>query len=310
MRRTDFKCGWLQVVRALRNAGRWTTGSRSRRSGVAVRLLASALLGLFALAGPAVQAADDTAKSADGPLLITLGSYGVYGPRFEGSKRHDISPWPIISWRNANDKEWLDLPTDGIDYALIETNSFRFGPVGFWRWQRDTNTLAPRGFSRVGKGKSSIDLSIEAGLFAEYWPVEWLRTRVEVREALLGASGIIANISSDLVWKPNASWTFAAGPRASFADSEFMDDYYGVNAAQSATSGLPQFRTAAGIRSFGAGAFAKYKISEAWTTAGFFNYEHLTGAAGDSPVIITRGSREQYMLGLGLSYTFKAPWEK
>lgn len=278
---------------------------------------AMALL-LVLLAAPVTHAADEITKDAsksvattdDGPLLITLGSYGVYAPRFEGSKRHDIGPWPIISWRNANDKEWLDLPMDGIDLALIETDNFRAGPVGFWRWQRDTNTLRPRGFSRVGTGTSSIDLSLEGGVFAEYWPTQWLRTRIEAREALLGASGLIANVSSDLVWRPTSAWTFAAGPRASFADREFMQDYYGVTPNQAAASGLSQFNAAAGMRSFGGGVFAKYKISPEWTTQGFFNYEHLTGAAGDSPVITTRGSREQYMLGLGLSYTFKAPWEK
>jgi MipA family protein len=263
----------------------------------------------FAGLSPApVRAADEAKTKDDGPLLITLGSYGVYAPKFEGSKRHDIGPWPIISWRNANDKEWLELPLDGIDLALIETDNFRAGPVGFWRWQRDTNSLRPRGFSRIKN--TQIDLSIEAGAFAEYWPVEWLRTRIEAREAFFGASGLVANISSDAVWKPTSAWTFAAGPRMSVADKEFMTSYYGVDGAQSASSGLPSYRVNSGIRSYGAGAFAKYKISPAWTTQGFFNYEHLTGGAGDSPVIGTRGSREQYMLGLGLSYTFRAPWDK
>ena len=48
-------------------------------------------------------------------------------------------------------------------------------------------------------------------------------------------------------------------------------------------------------------------MTPSWTTRSFIEYEHLTGAAGDSPVITTRGSREQLMIGLGLSYTFKAP---
>ena len=89
-----------------------------------------------------------------------------------------------------------------------------------------------------------------------------------------------------------------------------MEDYYGVNATQAATAGLPFYKADGGLRSYGAGAFAKYKINQAWTTQSFFEYEHLTGAAGDSPLITARGSREQYMVGVGLSYTFKAPWEK
>jgi len=45
---------------------------------------------------------------------------------------------------------------------LIETNSFRFGPVGFWRWQRDTNTLLPRGFARVAS-RAALDATARTG---------------------------------------------------------------------------------------------------------------------------------------------------
>lgn len=263
------------------------------------------LAGLAALAPAAASA---QSKGADeGPLLITLGAYGVYGPRFEGSRRHEISPWPIISWRNANSREWLDLPKDGLEYTVYETENFRFGASGYVRWQRDPSSIRPRGFQRV-QG-SQIDLSLEAGAFAEYWPMQWLRTRIEAREAVFGATGLVGYLSSDAVWRPDSRWTFSAGPRLSVADSRFMSDYYGVNEAQAFMSGLPVYSASAGLRSYGGGTFAKYKITTNWTTQGFFEYEHLSGSAGDSPVISQRGSREQYMIGLGLSYTFKAPWE-
>ena len=255
-----------------------------------------------------VAAADEPAKVDASPLLITLGSYGVYGPRFEGSKRHDIGPWPIISWREQGSKEWLDLPTDGLDFSLIETDNFRLGPVGYWRWQRDNATIPLRGFSRIGSGHSSIDLSLEGGIFAEYWPMQWLRTRVEARESLVGAAGLVANFSSDVVWRPTSEWTFSTGPRLSLADARFMQDYYGVNAAQSFKTGLPTYSASGGLRSYGANAYTKYMLSPSWAASAFVDYQRLSGSADDSPIINVRGSHEQYMVGLGLSYTFKAPW--
>ncbi len=246
--------------------------------------------------------------AGEGPLLITLGSNAVYAPRFEGSRRHDVSPWPIISWRNQGSKEWLDMPTDGLDYALFETERFRMGPVGFFRWQRDNGTITPRGFGRVGHGKSQIDLSLEGGLFAEYWVAQWLRTRLEVRETLYGASGLIAIAAADFVWRPDAAWTLSLGPRLSFGDNRYMESYYGVTAAQSASTGLAAYNPGAAIRSYGAAGLARYKFSEAWTSQVFFDYQHLSSAAGDSPVISVRGTTEQYMIGAGLSYTFRAPW--
>lgn len=275
--------------------------SKVRPLGVASVMIAAACSGQAQ--------AQDAAKPADSnPLLITLGSNAVWGPRFEGSKRHDISPWPIISWRNAGDKQWLDQPTDGLDYSLIETENFRAGPVGFFRWQRDNGTITTRGFDRIGRGKTKIDLSLEGGAFAEFWPTHWLRTRLEVRESLLGASGLLAIAATDVVWRPSSSWTFSLGPRLTVADNRYMDSYYSVTAAQSATTGLAQYNAGAGIRSYGVAGLARYKISEAWTTQVFFDYQHLTGPAGDSPVITTRGTPEQYLIGAGLSYTFKSPF--
>jgi MipA family protein len=273
------------------------------------RLACLAALATLCAAPAASIAGDEPQAPISGPLLITLGSNAVFAPRFEGSSRHDIGPWPIISWRHQGDKEWLDQPTDGLDYALIETDNFRMGPVGFFRWQRDNATILPRGFNRVGKGHSQIDLSLEGGLFAEYWPVEWLRTRLEVRESLLGASGLIAIAATDVVWHPTAAWTLSLGPRLTLGDHRYMESYYGVNAAQAATSGLSPYRADAGIRSYGVAGLARYKISESWTTQVFFDYQHLTGSAGDSPVIANRGTPEQYLLGAGLSYTFKSPWQ-
>ncbi len=93
--------------------------------------------------------------------------------------------------RDATDKEWLNLPRDGIDISIFETNTFRAGLVGNFRWSRDTNTLI-RGYRHV----SNIDLSMEGGLFAELWPTHWLRTRIEAREAVFGATGLTADLST------------------------------------------------------------------------------------------------------------------
>ena len=102
----------------------WTLNLLRLRPPRSAATMALATLILTGLVCASVSAGEPS-PSDNSPLLITLGSYGVYAPRFEGSKRHDISPWPIISWRRQGEKEWLDLPTDGLDYALIETDKFR-----------------------------------------------------------------------------------------------------------------------------------------------------------------------------------------
>ncbi|MEQ1694199.1 MAG: MipA/OmpV family protein [Hyphomicrobiaceae bacterium] len=253
---------------------------------------------------PAIGAPPATAGDAPAGTIITIGGYGVISPEFEGSKSYEASFRPSFGWHKAGDRVWLDLPNDGLDFSLFQGDNYRLGVVGNLRFQRDTNDVRPRGFKEVG----SVDVSIEAGAFAEYWPSQSLRTRAEVRSALFGADGLIADLSADVVLHPIERWTLTAGPRLSIADESFMDSYYSINAAQAVTSGLAQYKADAGVRSFGAGVSARYELTSNITTIGYIEYQHLTGSAGDSPLITDRGSPDQVTVGLGLKYSFGAPW--
>jgi MipA family protein len=245
-------------------------------------------------------AGEPSAGDSKPGTIITLGGFGVLSPKFEGSKSDELSFRPIIGWRSVGDREWLDMPNDGLDYELIETENFRAGVVGNFRWQRDTDSLV-RGFKR---GRS-IDLSIEAGGFAEYWPALWLRTRAEVRAAVLGADGFVADLSADIVLNPAERWTLTAGPRLSVADQSYMDSYYSVTPAQSVTSGLATYEAGAGLRSYGLGAGARYKWSDDLTSLAFVEYSRLAAHAAESPLIDERGSADQFTFGLGLKYSFR-----
>lgn len=245
-------------------------------------------------------AVEDPPQPTDKPsYIITVGGFGALEPRFEGARHSRWGYQPLFDIRKEGDREWLNLPRDGFDFALYETDSFRAGLVANGRWERDVNSLR-RGFRRV----SSVDLSIEAGVFAELWPSDYLRTRLEVREAVLGASGIVADASADLVLRPIPQLTWTAGPRLSLADSGFMNSYYAVSPQQAVTSGLPAYALGAGVRSFGAGTMLKHKLTDSVSTMAFWEYQRIADPAYSSPLISKRGTPNQSTFGLGLSYSF------
>lgn len=270
-------------------------------------MLASSLLPARAFAQEA--AAGPDAKAPSG-TIITLGGFGAMGPRFEGSRRMGWDFIPLFDIRDVGDKDWLNLPRDGIDVTIFETESFRAGLVGNFRWERDTNSLVrwrdpnalaqARGFRHMG----SIDLSLEGGLFAELWPAHWLRTRIEARDAFYGASGLVADLSTDLVLEPLSALTWTIGPRLSLGDARFMKSYYGVDATQSARSGLAPYDAGAGIRSVGAGSMLRYKVSDSLSTFAFVEYQRLSDIAVESPLISRKGSPDQTTFGLGTSISF------
>jgi MipA family protein len=277
-----------------------------RMSGALARSVAFACTACACMASVHAFAGDmDTiaAKPTSG-FIVTLGGYGLLQPKFEGAKRDELAFRPIFGIRAPTDRVWLDLPNDGLEYEFIETDNFRAGAVGNIRYQRDTTTLGPRGFKKFGK----VDLSVEAGGFAEYWPSQMLRTRVEVRDAVIGADGVIADLSADAVVKPSARWILTAGPRISFADKNFMQSYYGVTPSEAATTGIAAYKASAGLRSYGAGTSARYQITDDMTALAFVEYQRLAGVAGESTLIDNRGSTDQVTVGLGLKYSFRVDW--
>jgi outer membrane protein len=48
----------------------------------------------------------------------------------------------------------------------------------------------------------------------------------------------------------------------------------------------------------------QYTFNPQWSTYAFMEYERLTGPAADSPLVIQRGSPNQFTYGLGATYSF------
>jgi outer membrane protein len=248
----------------------------------------------------AQEAAQNIQPSTSADWVVTIGGWGNFAPKYEGSDEYVFGGTPIIDVHRLGSKEWLSLPKDGLDYELIETENFRAGPVADIRW--GFGTVDERGLKEVGG--TGLDLSIEVGAFAEYWPTDFWRTRLEARNAVYGAEGWVFDLSSDFVWRPDAAWTFAAGPRLSLADKAYMNAYYGIDGEQALSSHLPRYEAQGGFRSYGAGFFAQYKWNEQLTTMASVEYERLAGSADDTPLFSDNGSSDQFTFAIGAKYSF------
>lgn len=251
-------------------------------------------------AGDPARAEEPVAVSAPGlGYIVTIGGFADLEPRFEGARHSRWGFQPVFDVRKEGSREWLNLPRDGVDIALWETDNFRAGPVASGRWERDVGSLV-RGFRHVGV----VNLSIEAGGFVEYWPSNLLRTRLEVRDAVVGAAGVISDASADIVLRPDRQWTITGGPRLSLADATFMRSYYSVSPQQSVTSGLPAYTARPGVRSGGAGSMLKYKWSDEISSMAFVEYQRIAASAFESPLISQRGTPNQTIVGIGMSFSF------
>lgn len=268
------------------------TDAALRSSGRLSAVLAGAVL--LSLAGSPALAQNPLA----GDWTVTIGAEGLVVPQFSGSDEYEIRPRPIFSVRRAGTTAVFKAPDDGISFALFDTQRFRIGPVGRFNAGRDQDD-AP-----ILRGLGDIDFSVEAGLFAEVWTSDYFRLRGELRRGFGGHHGFIADLGADFVMRPADRWLVSIGPRISVADSEYMETFYGVNAAQSVRSGLLAYNPSGGFQKAGVIASANYQLTPNWTVLGFARYDRLVGEAADSPLVQVGGSENQFSTGLGVSYSF------
>lgn len=245
----------------------------------------------------------DTNKTSYWTVMV--GAEGRILPRWQGADSNYIfAPVPLLDVRLAGTPEHFHGPRDGFGIALLDTGSFRAGPIGKIRVPRkesDDTKLA---------GLGDVDWTFEFGLFAEYMWAPWLRARAEVRQGFGGHHGIVADLMADAIAPVSRQLTLSAGPRITLATTSATSPYFSITSAQSIASGLPVYDAKGGVRSIGAGAQARYLWTPQIGTHVFVEYERLTGDAKNSPLVALRGSPDQWTFGAGVTYAFdmKAWW--
>jgi len=267
------------------------------------RLARTALAASLLLPMTAALAADATTDSGvwswfSGSWSLTLGAAGFVAPKFEGAKDMALSGAPVISLSRTGSEIRFSSRNDNPGFALFDTGSFRIGPVGKLLWPRDDSA------SNDLKGLHDVPFGVEAGLFADYFPADWLRMRAEVRQGFLAHHGVVADLSADAFTNLNPVVQLSAGPRLTLATKSFFDAYYGVSPAESLASGLTAYSPGGGVKSVGVGGAVTWKATDKITTQLFGEYSRLAGPAADSSLVKERGSPNQFTIGVSATYRF------
>jgi MipA family protein len=236
-------------------------------------------------------------QASSGWIVTVKGNLRV-GPSYPGSDEFSFIGYPSLSFRRAGTVERFSAPDDGLSFSFLEDSAVRFGVVGRFvggRYLQDNRELF---------GLEKIDWAVEPGVFVEYWPLEFLRARAEIRRGFNGHEGFVADFGLDAVQRFGA-FTVSIGPRLALGDNEFTRTYFGVTPAEAALNGqVTPYRPSGGITSVGATGAISYDWSQQWSTTAFVTYKHLVGDAADSPIVERFGSEHQIGAGLTVSYSF------
>jgi outer membrane protein len=256
-------------------------------------LAATAALGLATL-----PASSQSLPEAARGWTVTLGGTVSAVPLWTGSSRLGPTIMPRLSLRAPGAPERFSSFDDGIAPALIDLGWLRAGP--------NASLLSARRASDDTRLASLADVgfTIEAGAFAELFPVEWLRLRAAVRHGIGGHAALVGNAGADIIWRPDSRWTISAGPRTFFGSDRYASSYFSVSAAESLASGLAAYQAHGGLMKYGAVAQVAYRFDAGWTVTGFAAYDRLTGSAAAAPLVTQRGSANQFTVGSSVTYSF------
>lgn len=262
-----------------------------------------AVPGLLTLAD--VAAAGDTESRTEklfdwiyGDWRLTVGVTGMVAPDFEGAKDYMFRASPIISIGKAGPEARFTSRNDNISVSLFDNGQTRAGVAGRIIFPRDNDT------SEEINGLDEVGWGAEIGGFAEYYPTDWLRVRGELRHGIVAYNGVVADLSADAFYDILPAVRLSGGPRLSAASAGYFDAYYGVDAEESAASGLDVYDPGGGFRSIGAGGAISWRMNENVTTSLFGEYARLLGPAADSSLVRERGSPNQFTVGVSASYRF------
>ncbi len=225
---------------------------------------------------------------------ISLGGGAIVRPEFEGSDKYNVRFMPIL--RAEYMQRVFLSTTDGLGVYIFREPLWNVGAVDKYnpgREQKDSEIL---------KGMGDIDPGAELGIFASWTPAPFF-VRIEALQGTGDVRGLQATATAGHTFMPleKLQWTNSVG--TTFTDSRYNETFFGVDKTQSRRSGHDYYDADAGFKSVQFNSRANYQLTDNITALVFGQYKRLTGPAADSP-LVEEGSKNQGMLGVGLTYTF------
>ncbi|MBS1139770.1 MAG: MipA/OmpV family protein [Proteobacteria bacterium] len=240
-----------------------------------------AVIVLLSLAAPnAFAQAFDAVRLTGGATDKDRGSAGlavIAGMAYQGAdeRRTLVLPGLDYQWRNG----WFAGTRNGIGYNFGQTRELQYGlrvTADFGRDESRSDAL---------RGMGDIDPKPELGAFLNYS----LNKEITLTSSLRYGSGndsagMVIDLGAGYSTKLSPLWRLGFGASMTLANEDYMQSYFGVTAAQSASSGYSAYRPGFGLRDVRANAALSYQITPSVAILGTLSVSSLQGDAKDSPL--------------------------
>lgn len=250
--------------------------------------------------------AEPVAEEDDFHWAIVAGA--GYRPDYEGSNDYDPHPFASVRlwWDDGRYVALQSSQSSGaavrLSTQLIPHSWFKLGPVVQYRLSR--------GDVQSGRvdAMDNIDGAVEVGGYAGLGEGPWSIGATYTYDVSGDYHGHLVEMAAG--WKSKLSDSFDMGLTiaSTWANEDYMETYFGVDADDAADSGLDQyvpyedeedgFKDVGGRVTFGFGP----PDWNGWKIVATGAYFRLIQDAADSPVVEDAGDENQFFAGLGVGY--------
>ncbi len=229
---------------------------------------------------------------------VTLGIGLAAVPEYEGSEDYQAVPVPIVrvDWRS---RRYVELSGTRLRANLLSgVTKWRTGPIINYNPGRDDvdndridalrtidNTIEGGGF-----------LTFDAGKWETYF--EFLTDVDDEHEGSL--TTFRQSYKQPLENRRLLTFNFSL----TYADDDYMETFFGIDADNAARSGLRTFEAEADFKDVEVSVVFLTNFSKRWNIAYSLGYKRFLGDAADSPVVDDEGSADQFFAAIIGSTTF------
>lgn len=237
-----------------------------------------------------------------GTWIVTVSGTLQAVPRYPGASAYTAVGYPALDIRRAGEPRRFAAPDDGFSLSVYDDAAFRIGPTARFvsgRYYGDDR--------RHLFGVRDARFAVEPGVFVEFYPVPFIRTRAELRQGVYGHHGTVGSVGADYL-VPTGALLFSFGPRLNIGDGSFARKYFGVSPSEAALNGRLTPYDPGNFFSAGVLGAVTYTANETWAYTAYAGYGRILGASGDSPLVRRPfGDPNQYQFGLKIDYAFSMP---
>ncbi|WP_193179390.1 MipA/OmpV family protein [Nisaea sediminum] len=232
---------------------------------------------------------------------IQIGAGAMVKPDYEGSDDYEASPLPLVNI-SYKDLVFLDGPSLGANLFVWNGtrpgDQLKIGPLVRYQMGRDDDD------NDALNGLGSVDGSAEIGGFISYDNGPFSAGLKAFQDVGDGHEGMTVELEGGYRHRFDETWSVQAGIATTWADEDYTQSFFGIDAGQSLRSGYREYSPDAGFKDVSLSIGVNYALTENWNVTGMVGYSRLLGDVADSPIVDGQGSADAFMTGIFVGYRF------